>query len=58
MVLMPKTNEWEEKLEAIMPDLDLLNVSNVVTKAEQLGDLMQEQKELLGELFDDTGSCP
>ena len=53
MALMPKTDGWEERLEAIMPELDLLNVSNVVTQAKQLRDLTQEQKELLGELFDE-----
>ena len=53
MVLMPKNDEWEERLEAIMPELDLSNVSNVITQAKQLGDLTQEQKELLGELFNE-----
>ena len=53
MVLMPQTDDREERLEAIMPKLDLSNVSNIVTQAEQLGDLTQEQKELLGELFNE-----
>ena len=53
MVLMPQTSDWEERLEAIMPELDLPDISNVVKQAEQLGDLTQEQKGLLAELFDE-----
>ena len=33
MALMPQTDDLEERLEAIMPELDLLNISNVVIQA-------------------------
>ena len=53
MALMPQTSDREEKLEAMMPELDILDPRNVLAQAEQLGDLMQEQKGLLAELFDE-----
>ena len=53
MVLMPQTSDCEERLEAIMPELDLPDPSNMVTQAEQLGNLTQEQKGLLAELFNE-----
>ena len=53
MALMPQTSDREERLEAIMPELDLPDASNVLTQAEQLGDLTQEQKGLLAKLFNE-----
>ena len=53
MALMPPTSDCEEKLEAMMPELDIPDPKNMLAQAEQLGDLTQEQKELMGELFDE-----
>ena len=40
MALMPLTSDREEKLEAMMPELD---IPDPKTQAKQLGDLTQEQ---------------
>ena len=53
MALMPQTSDREEKLEAMMPELDIPDQKNTLAQAEQLGDLTQEQKEHLAELFDE-----
>ena len=45
-VLMPQDSDQEEKLEAVMPE-------DVLSKTEGLGDLTKEQKEMIGELFDE-----
>ena len=53
IALMPQTSDHEEKLEAMMPKSDLPDPSNALAQAKQLGDLMQEQKGLLAELFNE-----
>ena len=53
MALMLPTSDREEKLEAMMPELDIPDPKNTLAQAEQLGNLTQEEKELMGELFDE-----
>ena len=53
MALIPLTSDREEKLEAMMPELDIPDPKNTLAQAKQLGDLTKEQKELMGELFDE-----
>ena len=53
MVLMPQTEDCDERLEEIIPEEDLPSGSKVVTQAEELDDLTSEQPELLAELFDE-----
>ena len=53
IALMPPTSDREEKLEAMMPQLNILDLKTTVAQAKQLGDLTKEQKELIGELFNE-----
>ena len=53
MALMLPTSNCEEKLEAMMPELDIPDPKNTLAQAGQLGDLTQEQKELMRELFNE-----
>ena len=52
MALMPQDSDREERLEAMMPE-DTPDPKDVLSKTEQLGDLTKEQKEMIGELFDE-----
>ena len=52
-VLMPLASNHEERLEAMMPELETPDPKDILAQAEQLGELTQEQKELMGELFDE-----
>ena len=51
--LMLPARDREERLEAMMPESEAPDPKDILSKAEQLGDLTKEQKELMGELFDE-----
>ena len=51
--LMLPASDHEERLEAMMPELETPDPKDILAQAEQLGELTQEQKELMGELFDE-----
>ena len=53
MALMPLASEREERLEAMMPESEAPDPKDILSKGKQLGDLTKEQKELMGELFDE-----
>ena len=53
MALMLLTSDREERLETMMPELEIPDPKDTLAQAEQLGELTQEQKELIGELFDE-----
>ena len=36
-----------------MPELEESDLENILSRAKELGDLTREQKELMGELFDE-----
>ena len=52
MALMAPDSDREERLEAMMPE-DTLDPKDILSKTEELGDLTKEQKEQIGELFDE-----
>ena len=52
MALMPPNSDREEQLEAMMP-VEAPDPKDVLSQAKELGDLTKEQKEQIGELFDD-----
>ena len=51
--LMPPDSDKEERLEAMMPESDTPDLEDILSNAEELGDLTSNQKELLGELFEE-----
>ena len=51
--LMSPDSDREERLEAMMPESEAPDQEDILSKAEQLGDLTKEQKEMMGELFDE-----
>ena len=53
MPLMLLTSDHKERLEAMMPELEIPDLKDTLAQVKQLGELTQEQKEVMGELFDE-----
>ena len=51
--LMPPHIDKEDILEAMMPESEAPDLEDLLSDTEQLGDLTKNQKELLGELFEE-----
>ena len=51
--LMPPDSDKEEILEAMMPESEMPDLEDLLSKTEELGDITRDQKELLGELFEE-----
>ena len=51
--LMPPDSDKEERLEAMMPESETPDLEDLLSNTEELGDLTKDQKELLGELFEE-----
>ena len=51
--LMPPDSDKEEILEAMMPETETLDLEDLLSNTEELGDVTTDQKELLGELFEE-----
>ena len=51
--LMPPDSDKEERLEAMMPESETPDLEDLLSNMEELGDLTKDQKELLGELFEE-----
>ena len=51
--LMPPASDHEERLEAMMSELETPDPKDILAQAEQFGKLTQDQKELMGELFNE-----
>ena len=47
MALMPLASDRKARLEAMMPELETPDSKDILSQAEQLGELTQEQKELM-----------
>ena len=52
-VLMPPDSNKEEILEAMMPETETPDLEDLLSNTEELGDITSNQKELLGELFEE-----
>ena len=52
-VLMPPDSDKEETLEAMMPETETPALEDFLSSTEDLGDITADQKELLGELFEE-----
>ena len=53
MALMPCTEDWDERLEEIMPEEDIPSGSDITALVRDLDDITPEQGELLAELFEE-----
>ena len=51
--LMPPDSDKEEILEAMMPETETPDLEDLLSNMEELGDVTTDQKELLGELFEE-----
>ena len=51
--LMPPDSDKEEILEAMMPETETADLEDLQSNTEELGDITTNQKELLGELFEE-----
>ena len=51
--LMPPDSNKEEILEAMMPETETPDLEDLLSNTEELGDITTNQKELLGELFEE-----
>ena len=51
--LMTSDSGHEEKLEAMMPETEMMTLEDFLSGTDDLGDITAEQKELLGELFEE-----
>ena len=52
-VLMPPDSDKEETLEAMMSETEIPVLEDFLSNTEELGDITDDQKELLGELFEE-----
>ena len=51
--LMASNSDHEEKLEAMMPETEITTLEDLLSGTDDLGDITQDQKELLGEFFEE-----
>ena len=51
--LLPPDSDKEERLEAMMPESETPDLEDLLLNTEEMGDLTKDQKELLGELFEE-----
>ena len=51
MALMPHTEDWDERLEEIMPEEDLPSGSEIMAQVRNLDDITPQQGELFAELI-------
>ena len=50
---MPPDSDKEETLEAMMPETEMPTLEDFLSGTEELGDITADQKELMGELFEE-----
>ena len=53
MALMPSDSDQEEMLEAMMPETEMVTLEDFLSGTDELGDITEDQKELMGELFEE-----
>ena len=51
--LMPSDSDHEETLEAMMPETEMATLEDFLSGTDELGDITEDQKELMGELFEE-----
>ena len=51
--LMPPDSDQEETLEAMMPETEMATLEDFLSGTDELGDITADQKELMGELFEE-----
>ena len=51
--LMPPDSDKEEILEAMMPETEAPDLEDLLSNTEEMGNISTDQKELLGELFEE-----
>ena len=51
--LMPSDSDHEEMLEAMMPETEMATLEDFLSGTDELGNITEDQKELMGELFEE-----
>ena len=51
--LMPSDSDHEEMLEAMMPETEMATLEDFLSGTDELDDITEDQKELMGELFEE-----